>query len=78
MKGQLVSPEPAVKSVRLDPQDRVVIVASGETKHFCVSPSANTSSPSIPACIIFRSCNKHLHELRDPVVAHGYACLPEY
>ena len=33
MKGQLVSPEPAVKSVRLDPQDRVVIVASGECKH---------------------------------------------
>lgn len=38
MKGQLVSPLPAVRSVHLDPQDRVVIVASGKCKH--VSPSA--------------------------------------
>lgn len=28
-KEQLVSPEPAVKSIRLAPRDRVVIVASG-------------------------------------------------
>lgn len=32
MKGQLVSPEPSVSSVKLEPHDRVVIVASGKTK----------------------------------------------
>ncbi|CAM9638731.1 unnamed protein product [Ectocarpus fasciculatus] len=30
MRGQLVSPEPSVKSVKLEPHDRVVIVASGK------------------------------------------------
>lgn len=29
-EGQLVSPEPALKSMKLGPQDRVVIVASGK------------------------------------------------
>lgn len=31
MKGQLVSPEPSVQSAKLEPQDRVVIVASGKS-----------------------------------------------
>lgn len=30
MQGQLVSPEPSVSSVQLEPSDRVVIVASGK------------------------------------------------
>ena len=30
MKGQLVSPEPSVNSVQLEPHDRVIIVASGK------------------------------------------------
>ncbi|CAB1097827.1 unnamed protein product [Ectocarpus sp. CCAP 1310/34] len=30
MRGQLVSPEPSVKSVELEPHDRVIIVASGK------------------------------------------------
>lgn len=33
-QGQLVSPEPSVKSVRLGPSDRVVIVASGKWGRF--------------------------------------------
>lgn len=32
MTGQLVSPEPSVSSVQLEPSDRVVIVASGKTR----------------------------------------------
>ena len=32
MTGQLVSPEPSVSSVQLEPSDRVVIVASGRTR----------------------------------------------
>lgn len=42
MQGQLVSPEPSVKSVLLEPQDRAVVVASGKRREERVRRGGNT------------------------------------